>query len=42
MHEDLSYPVQARYVKFIPVEPMTPHTNYLCMRVDVQSCQIGT
>lgn len=37
---DLSNPVQARYVKFIPVEPMIQHNNHLCMRVDVQSCQI--
>lgn len=39
---DLSNPVEARYVKFIPVEPMIQHNNHLCMRVDVQSCQIGT
>jgi len=39
--ENLSTPVQARWLKFLPQEPWMQNENYLCMRVDVLSCQNG-
>lgn len=36
---NLTSPVQARWVMLNPREPMSG--NYLCMRVDILSCQNG-
>ena len=38
---NLTSPVQARYLMFKPQEPLTQNENYLCMRIDVLSCQNG-
>ncbi|XP_068760301.1 coadhesin-like [Montipora capricornis] len=37
--ENISTPIQARYVMFNPQEPMIQSNNHLCMRVDILSCQ---
>ena len=41
--QNLSSPVQARYVRFNPREPLSSNglENYLCMRIDILSCQNG-
>lgn len=36
--ENLSTPIEARYVRFNPQEPMIQNENHLCMRVDILSC----
>ena len=38
---NLTAPVQARYVQFNPREPMIADNNSICMRVGIESCQIG-
>lgn len=38
---NMTTPVQARYVQFNPLEPLTPGDNHLCLRVDIASCQNG-
>lgn len=39
--ENLSTPIEARYVRFNPQEPMIQNENHLCMRVDILSCGNG-
>ena len=38
---NLTAPVQARYVQFNPREPMIADDDSICMRVGIESCQIG-
>lgn len=37
---NLTAPVQARYVRFNPQEPMIAEDDTICMRVGIESCQI--
>ena len=39
--QNLSSPVRARYVIFNPREPSNIFQNYMCMRIDILSCQNG-
>lgn len=41
MTADLPTPVSARYVRFLPREPVRQEEINICMRVDVQSCRNG-
>ena len=41
MDTNLTAPVQARYVQFNPQEPMVAEDDTVCMRVGIESCQIG-
>ena len=38
---NLTAPVPARYVQFNPQEPMIAEDNSICMRVGIESCQLG-
>jgi len=39
--ENLATPVKAQYVIFNPREPSNIFENYMCMRIDIRSCQHG-
>ena len=39
--ENLATPVRAQYVIFNPREPSNIFENYMCMRIDIRSCQNG-